>query len=298
MFILYINDLHRAIDHSETYHFADDTCLLNKSLSRKELNKNTNHDLSKLVNWLRCNKISLNASKTEIIIFKGKNEIITKKWNFRISGQKLTLKNHVKYLGIYLDEHLSWKKDIDFLTQKLSRSVGILSKLRHSLSYTSLIQLYYAIFDSHTSYHLPVLGNISVEYLNSIKSLQNKAIRIIHFKKNTDTVLPLYIQSKILPIEQNLKLKSCLFAQSQLSDRIPKFFSNYLTPLGNNHNHNTNRVVRLAFDFENVNNIQSTITTHWNEIVPHLKLDDRPAILTKGCFKKHIKAYLIDKLAD
>ena len=54
--------------------------------------------------------------------------MITKKLNFRLSGQKLTVKNHVKYLGIYLDEHLSWKNEIDFLTQKLSRSIGILSK--------------------------------------------------------------------------------------------------------------------------------------------------------------------------
>ena len=39
LFLIYINNLHRAIDHSETYHFADDTCLLNKNPSPKELNK-------------------------------------------------------------------------------------------------------------------------------------------------------------------------------------------------------------------------------------------------------------------
>ena len=61
-----------------------------------------------------------NANKTEPILFKPKNKIIIKNLNFRISGQKLSLKGHVKYLGIYIDENLSWKKDIDFLTQKLS----------------------------------------------------------------------------------------------------------------------------------------------------------------------------------
>ena len=117
LFLIYINDLHRAIDHSETYHFADDTCLLNKNTSLKQLNKQTNHDLRRLVDWLRCNKISLNASKTEIILFKGKHEVIEKKLHFKLSGQKLTLKNHVKYLGIYLDEHLDWKKILIFFSR-------------------------------------------------------------------------------------------------------------------------------------------------------------------------------------
>ena len=101
-----------------------------------------------------------------------------------------------------------------------------------------------------------MLTKLCTGYKNS---LNNKKLdfRILYFKKNTGTVQRLYIKNKILPIEQNLKLKSCLFAQSQFSERIPKFFSDFLTPLGDNHQHDTNIVVRLAFSFESVNNIQN-----------------------------------------
>ena len=69
LFLLYINDLHYCIHSSETYHFADDTHLLNFSKTVWSLCGRVNADLRVLVSWLNANKISLNASKTEFIIF-------------------------------------------------------------------------------------------------------------------------------------------------------------------------------------------------------------------------------------
>ena len=69
LFLLYINDLHLCIKTSETYHFADDTHLLNFSKSVWSLCGRVNADLRVLVCWLNANRISLNASKTEFVIF-------------------------------------------------------------------------------------------------------------------------------------------------------------------------------------------------------------------------------------
>ena len=68
LFLLYINDLRKAVQHSSVHHFADDTNLLYTSKSLKKTNKHVNHDIKHLCQWLRRNKISLNASKTEITI--------------------------------------------------------------------------------------------------------------------------------------------------------------------------------------------------------------------------------------
>ena len=65
LFLLYINDLNKAVVHSQVHHFADDTNFLYASHSLKNLNKTVNFDLSNLVQWLRANKISLNVNKTE-----------------------------------------------------------------------------------------------------------------------------------------------------------------------------------------------------------------------------------------
>ena len=123
LFILYINDLNKAIIHSSVHHFGDDTNLLCCNKSFKKINKHVNHDLKHLCQWLRSNKISLNASKTEIIIFKHKQTIITKHMNFRVSGQKINTTTSVKYLGVYLNDSLTWETHFKNLIPKLNRAI-------------------------------------------------------------------------------------------------------------------------------------------------------------------------------
>ena len=72
LFLIYINDLHKAIMHSTVHHFADDTNLLYINKSAKKINKHINHDLRLLSDWLRANKISLNVDKTELVLFRSK----------------------------------------------------------------------------------------------------------------------------------------------------------------------------------------------------------------------------------
>ena len=68
LFLLYINDRHNAFTYITTIHFADDTTLLTNNKSLKQLKKHLNYDLRFLCNWLSANKISLNASKTELLL--------------------------------------------------------------------------------------------------------------------------------------------------------------------------------------------------------------------------------------
>ena len=66
LFLLYINDLHKAIKNSSVYHFAHDTNLLNINTSPKKIQKQINHDLKCLYKWLLANKISLNSTKQNL----------------------------------------------------------------------------------------------------------------------------------------------------------------------------------------------------------------------------------------
>ena len=86
LFILYINDLHQVIQHCSAFHYADDTNLLLINKSLKKIISYVNHDLALITDWLRANKISLNTSKTKVLIYKPKTKKIYKNLNFRISG--------------------------------------------------------------------------------------------------------------------------------------------------------------------------------------------------------------------
>ena len=128
--------LNIAIKYSTVHHFADDTNLLTISNNLRSIRKKLNLDLRFLCNWLTSNKLSLNASKTEVVLFKHPNKPINYDLNLNINGQKIIFSESVKYLGLHLDKHLNWHEHTANLKIKLSRSIGMLSKIRHYVSNT------------------------------------------------------------------------------------------------------------------------------------------------------------------
>ena len=70
LFLIYINDLYFGIKYCKVHQFANDTNLLNFNNSIKKVNKQVSYDLKYLSYWLKANKICLNVSKTEVVLFK------------------------------------------------------------------------------------------------------------------------------------------------------------------------------------------------------------------------------------
>ena len=239
LFLVYINDLNRAITYSYIRHFADDTNILYRNKSLKKINQRINFDLKNIVKWLRANRISLNTNKTEIVLFKSPRKIITRKMNFRISGQKIEAKNYAKYLGLLLDENLSWKKNFDLLRPKLERSIGLLAKLRYSVSANLLRTVYFAIFDSYLRYGCQVWGQNKNADTKAIAQLQDKAIRVISFKNRTADTKPLYNQKKIIRFFDLISFYNCLLIAEHLNKDLPTSFGEYFTYMAERHNHNT-----------------------------------------------------------
>ena len=120
LFLLYINDLHVAIKHCKVHHFADDTNLLIINKSLKRLNKLVNSDLKHLTNWLNANKISLNFSKTELIVFKPKRTPLDFNMEINLNAKRLYPTDSVKYLGVKIASKLNWKSHVNATTTKLN----------------------------------------------------------------------------------------------------------------------------------------------------------------------------------
>ena len=76
--------------------------------------------------WLNANRISFNVSKTEFVIFRSPRKIIDFDIKMKLNGQRLYQSSYIKYLGVLVDEHLSWKPQIYELTKKLNRSNSML----------------------------------------------------------------------------------------------------------------------------------------------------------------------------
>ena len=149
---MYINDLQRDFSKSIIHHFADDTNLLCPAKKLGTTESVVNHELKLLSQWLRSNKLSLNETKTELIIFRSPRENLPRQSDIRINNYKLKLHSHVKYLGVVIDEVLSWNKQIESICMKLARATGILSKLRYFVPKDISISVYYFLFYTHLIY--------------------------------------------------------------------------------------------------------------------------------------------------
>ena len=100
-----------------------------------------------LVQWLQSNKLSLNETKTELIIFGSHWKHLPREPDIRINNYKLKLHSLSKYLGILIDKVLSWTKQIDDICTKLTRANGILSKLSHFVPKKTCVSVMHVIIE-------------------------------------------------------------------------------------------------------------------------------------------------------
>ena len=106
-FILYINDLPNVSELMELLLFADDTSIFYSHTNPNILESVLNNELKNIEVWLRCNKLSVNVKKTTYLIFKPWQKKFNHNFSFSLGGQLLTQANATKFLGVYIDEHLT-----------------------------------------------------------------------------------------------------------------------------------------------------------------------------------------------
>ena len=118
------------------------TLLNAAAISTSELHFKVNEDLENIRNWLLSNKLSLNVAKTEFMFF-GTVFRLSNLGKITIGEKEIKGVKSTKYLGVYLDENLTWDEHIDKLCSKDNRSI---SGLRHARDYMPLYITYYCIY--------------------------------------------------------------------------------------------------------------------------------------------------------
>ena len=101
-----------------------------------------NNELKLLTGWLRADKLSLNESKTKVLIFRPRRKLNITVPKIKLNSFILTTEKSITHLGIEVYENLSWNKQIELLANKLSRTNGILSKLTYYVFQKTLISIY------------------------------------------------------------------------------------------------------------------------------------------------------------
>ena len=129
-FLIFVNDLNNSTTKVlDPVLFADDTNLFCSDNNMRALFETANQELSQINDWFLANKLSLNVEKTKYMLFHKltDQENIPLKLPLLKLNRKITEREYsFKFLGVILDEHLTWKKYIQLIENKVSKNVGVL----------------------------------------------------------------------------------------------------------------------------------------------------------------------------
>ena len=221
LFIIYVNDIMNSCKLLHFILFADDTNLIYSNSNFDMLINNVNQELCNLTNWFQSNRLSLNVKKTHYILFGSKHVPLNVNNNIYLNNNVIEKVSCTKFLGITVDEHLNWHNHISNLTSQLSRSIGILNRVRYILPRQTLLTLYFTLVHPRLLYGIIAWGNVSPTALNNVICLQKKAIRTITWSPYLSHSSPIFKRLGVLKLLDQFKLQIALFMFKLLHNLLP-----------------------------------------------------------------------------
>ena len=291
LFLLYINDLPNSSGKLNFRMFADDSNIFYSHKDPMVMEDIVNTELDLVFNYCKVNKLTINFKKTHFIIFKSARKKIDK-----LNISHIDQKEHVKYLGVYIDQHLNWEQHIKVVHSKVSKNIGIIRKLRYYVNIKTLRDIYYSLIYPYLTYGILSWGRTYKTNLSRISTIQNKCMRNMFFAGKYEHAPPLYNFLNLLVFNNIFVFKAATFAYQIIHNKesIPIVFSNILKMADEQHSYNTRFASRGNIVRPRVKTnygkfaFQFFISKIWEEIPTHIK-----KMSSYSLFRNYFKIYLM-----
>ena len=222
LFLIYINDLPLMSNIFSMLMYADDTTL--HCNIDQHVNENDIHvELAKLSEWLGANKLALNISKTKFMVFHTSNKAV-KYPNLKINSTDIEQVFEFNFLGVMFNSQMNWNTHINYIASKISRTVGILYRLKDIYPQSVLLTLYNTLILPHFHYCLLLWGS-SIKENHPLHMLQKKAVRIIdnsHYIAHTEPICKVH---RLLKLPDMFSIALWKFYHKLMNNKLPECFS-------------------------------------------------------------------------
>ena len=182
-------------------------------------NRLINDELDKVALWLKANKLSLNINKTKMMVFhQPQKKLILPE--IKLDNEIINCVDNFSLLGITINKHINWKPHISNISIKISRSIGILNKLKNFLPTMAKKMIYNSLISSYLNYGNLIWGH----KCDRIIKLQKKAVRITVASKYNAHTDNIFMKLKILKFQDAFKLNQLKFYHKYINDKVPDYF--------------------------------------------------------------------------
>ena len=200
LFLVFINDLPNVSVMLKSILFADDTTISFSHKNYSSLISVINSELEKIVSWTNSNKLVINTNKTMCILTSNRKFSCNVDSPY-LNNQNLDFQDSVKFLGVTVDKKLKFNPHIISVCRKVSRSIGIMYKLKPYVPLCVLKNIYYSLIYPYLIYGNLVWGGTFNSHLEPLFLLQKRAVRILSNSDYLAHTTPLFLSSKILKLE-------------------------------------------------------------------------------------------------
>ena len=241
LFLIYINDIANLSPLGNIRLFADDTNVFVEHENLEQLYENAKIILEYLYQWFKDNKLTVNAKKSSFTIFTTSH--IRNNTNFpdsiAVNNESIFISNSTKYLGITIDQELSWKDHVQELCNGLKGMFSVFYNIRAYLTIDHIKTIYYALIYSRVKYGLSVYGTANRGLIDKIQVLQNQLLKVLTGKPYRYCTNKLHNELKLLKIEDLYKQTILTFVHKFQNNKLPFVFDSYFTSFSEIHNINT-----------------------------------------------------------
>ena len=239
LFLIYINDLPNCKLTAKTRLYADDSNLTFSAKSVNEVQKVMNQDLGEVSTWLGANKLTLNVLKTEYMLMATHQKLssIPKEPAVVVHNEQIERVDEYNCLGITLDETLSWNKQVEKISKKVSKGLGALRRIRPYVPQATLVSVYNAIILPYFDYCSTVWGSIGTCLGDKLQKLQNRAARIITRCTYKDRSVEVLKKLKWNTLKQRREKQLATTMYKVVNNQTPPYLKSCFTETNLIHDH-------------------------------------------------------------
>ena len=294
LFLIYINDICNVSSLAKLILFADDTNLFFSNKDPLKLIELINEEIPKFTQWLMVNKLTLNIDKTKLILFKPRQKRTSVQIRIKINNKDIEQVKETVFLGVVLDEHVTWRSHINYTANKISKSIGIIRRSSFFLKKESLRILYFSMIYPYLQYCNLVWANTYQTTISRLSILQKRIIRIVNKSDFLAHTNPIFKELYLLKLEdiRILQISQLMFTVRNNSSLIT--LKDMFTLNNQIHSYNTRSSKSFHLPRTRTKLRQFSIKYQGPKTFNSLNSDIKESV-NYSSFTKKLKSHLISK---
>ena len=297
LFLLFINDLPFYTHQTNTDIFADDTTIHAASKNPDTLCSKLQHSSDGFNDWCKVNNMFINTNKTFSMNIGSKHSLKNNPpLDVKVDNSIIVKTNEQKLLGVYIDETLSWDKQVDVICKTVSRKITLLKLLSKYIDQNGLKLYYNSYILPNLDYGSILWGHSKRSHVDRITKLQKRAARII---LKADSMMPsqtMFSKLNWLPFSKRVEYNICVMVFKALNNLTPDYVSQLIVKQSDYHN----RTLRsTSNDLLHIPRSHSSYLDHsfsvkgptlWNSLPSNIR-----QLSSLNTFKTSLKSYLLSQ---